>query len=153
MPNVNPIPDGYARLTPYICVQGASDAIDFYTRVFGAQERMRMAGPDGRIGHAEIEIGDAVLMISDEHPEMDVRAPTSIGGTATTLNLYVEDVDATVGRAVAQGATLLRPVQDQFYGDRSGQIQDPFGHRWSIATHIEDVSPDEMQRRAQALAG
>lgn len=146
---VKPIPDGYPQLTPYLCVDRAADAIAFYTDVFGATERMRMPAPDGKIGHAELQIGDSVIMLSDEFPEMNVRAPRSIGGTPTTLSLYVEDVDRVVQRAVDRGATLLRPVENQFYGDRSGQIEDPFGHRWGIATHVEDVSPDEMQRRAQ----
>jgi PhnB protein len=153
MSPVKPVPDGYARLTPYICVDGADQAIAFYTSVFGAVERMRMPADDGRVGHAELLFGDAVLMLSDEYPELDVRAPTSIGGTATTLSIYVDDVDAVVARALAAGARVLRPIQDQFYGDRSGQIRDPFGHRWSIATHIEDVPPEEMQRRAEAAAG
>jgi PhnB protein len=154
MPTVNPIPDGYPRLTPYLCVDRAADAIAYYTDVFGATERMRMPAPDGKIGHAELQIGDAVFMLSDEFPEMNIRAPKSIGGTPTTLSLYVDDVDATVQRALDRGATQLRPVENQFYGDRSGQIEDPFGHRWSIATHVEDVPPDEMQRRAaEAMKG
>lgn len=146
---VKPIPDGYPQVTPYLCVDRAADAIDFYTDVFGATERMRMPAPDGKIGHAELQIGDSLIMLSDEFPEMNVRAPKSIGGTPTTLSLYVEDVDRVVQRAVDRGATLLRPVENQFYGDRSGQIEDPFGHRWGIATHVEDVPPDEMQRRAE----
>ncbi|MGH7554641.1 MAG: VOC family protein [Longimicrobiales bacterium] len=153
MGNVKAIPDGYPQLSPYICVDGAEKAIEFYSKVFGARERMRIPSPGGKIGHAELEIGDAVVMLSDEHPEIGVRAPTSIGGTGTTLSLYVEDVDAVVARAVKEGAKLLRPVENQFYGDRSGQIEDPFGHRWGIATHIEDVSPDEMQRRAAQMMG
>jgi PhnB protein len=114
---------------------------------------MRLPAPDGRIGHAELEFGDVVLMLADEYPEEGIRSPTSIGGTATTLSLYVEDVDAVVDRAVAAGATVLRSVRDEFYGDRSGQIEDPFGHRWSIATHVEDVTPEEMERRARAMGG
>jgi PhnB protein len=153
MANVKPIPDGYPQLTPYLCIDGAAQAIDFYGKVFGAKERMRMPAPGGKVGHAELQIGDSVVMLSDEYPEMDVRGPKSIGGTPTTLSLYVDDVDAVVARAVAQGAKLLRPVKDEFYGDRSGQIEDPFGHRWSIATHIEDVSPEEMQRRAAEVMG
>lgn len=153
MSKVKPIPDGYPQLTPYICVDGAAQAIEFYGKVFGAQERMRMPSPGGRIGHAELQIGEAVVMLSDEHPEMGVRGPKSVGGTATTLSLYVEDVDAVVAKAEAEGAKVLRPVENQFYGDRSGQIEDPFGHRWSIATHVEDVPPDEMQRRAAEMMG
>ncbi len=150
---VKPIPDGYPTLTPYLGVDGAADAIAFYIEAFGAKERMRMDGPDGKVGHAELEIGDGLVMLADEHPEMDVFGPKSIGGTPVTVSMYVEDVDAVVERAVAAGATVLRPVEDQFYGDRLGQIEDPFGHRWAIATHIEDVSPEEMGRRAAAMGG
>jgi PhnB protein len=154
MTKVNPIPAGYPRVTPYLSVDGASAAIDFYRSVFGATERMRMAAPGGRIGHAELQIGDSVIMLSDEYPEMDVRGPKSVGGTPVSLNVYVEDVDAVFGRAVEAGAKPLRPVENQFYGDRSGQFEDPFGHRWSVASHVEEVAPDEMQRRAsQAMGG
>ncbi|HJZ62476.1 MAG TPA: VOC family protein, partial [Miltoncostaeaceae bacterium] len=118
--------------------------------VFGAAERFRLDGPDGRVGHAELEIGNSVLMLSDEWPEGGVRAPGAYGGTPVMLSIYVDDVDATVQRAVDRGATVLRPVEDQFYGDRSGQLTDPWGHRWSVATHVEDVPPDEMARRAAA---
>ena len=153
MSDVKPIPDGYPRLSPYLCVDGASDAIAFYTEVLGGTERMRMDAPGGRVGHAEIEIGDSVLMLSDEWPEAGVRAPGAYGGTPVMMSLYVEDVDATVQRALDRGATILRPVEDQFYGDRSGQFTDPWGHRWSVATHVEDVPPDEMERRAAAAMG
>ena len=153
MSDVKPIPDGYPRLSPYLSVDGASDAIAFYTEVFGGTERMRMEGPGGRVGHAEIEIGDSVLMLSDEWPEAGVRAPGAYGGTPVMMSLYVEDVDATVQRALDRGATILRPVEDQFYGDRSGQFTDPWGHRWSVATHVEDVPPEEMERRAAAAMG
>ncbi|HZR15632.1 MAG TPA: VOC family protein [Acidimicrobiia bacterium] len=153
MAEVKPIPDDYRTVTPYLCVDDATAAIDFYTRVFGAKERMRMPAPDGRIGHAELTIGDSVLMLSDEYPEMEIRGPKSIGGTAVTLSIYVEHVDDVVARAVKGGAKVRRDVQDQFYGDRSGQIEDPFGHVWSVQTHVEDVSPDEMQRRAAAAMG
>ena len=153
MADVKPIPDGYQRLTPYICVDGAAAAIDFYAKVFGAQERMRMPSPGGKVGHAELLIGDALLMLADEHPDMGVHGPKSVGGTPTTLNLYVDDVDAVFARATEEGAKVLRPVEDQFYGDRTGQFEDPFGHRWSVATHIEDVPPDEMQRRAAEVMG
>ncbi|HSO96742.1 MAG TPA: VOC family protein [Acidimicrobiia bacterium] len=149
-PSVQPIPDGYQRVTPYLSVRGASDAIDFYRKVFGAEERMRIAEPSGRIGHAELVIGDCVVMLSDEYPEMGIVSPPTIGGTAVTLAVYVEDVDATFDAAVQAGATVLRPVENQFYGDRSGQIEDPFGHRWSIQTHVEDVDPEEMGERAAA---
>ena len=151
MTQVKPIPDGYPVVTPYICVDGAEKAITFYTHVFGASERMRMAGPDGRIAHAELQLGPGVIMLSDEHPDIGVRSPRAFGGSPVTLSVYVEDVDAVYNRAVAAGATPLRAVSDQFYGDRAGQFEDPFGHRWSVATHIEDVSPEEMARRAQAM--
>jgi PhnB protein len=153
MTKVKPAPDDYPRVTPYLCVDGANAAIEFYTTVLGATERMRIPSPGGRIGHAELEIGDSLIMLSDEHPEMDVRGPRSIGGTPVTLSLYVEDVDRVFERALQAGARALRPVQDQFYGDRSGQFEDPFGHRWNVATHIEDVPPDEMARRAAKLMG
>jgi PhnB protein len=150
---VNPIPEGYRRVTPYLIVDGASDAIDFYTSVFGATERMRMGGPDGKVGHAELEIGDALVMLSDEYPEMNAVSPKTVGGTPVTVMVYVEDVDATVARAVALGATVVRPIEDQFYGDRSGRFEDPWGHDWYVATHVEDVSPEEMERRAAEMAG
>jgi|RhiMethySRZTD1v2_1073278.scaffolds.fasta_scaffold09975_1 PhnB protein len=157
MPDVNPIPEAYPRITPYLCVDGAADAIAFYTDVFGATERMRMGGEPGdpadKVGHAELEIGDGVIMLSDEFPDLGILSPPSIGGTPVTISLYVPDVDATVEAALARGATLVRPVATQFYGDRSGQVLDPWGHRWSIATHVEDVSADEMERRASASPG
>lgn len=145
-----PIPDGYPRVTPYLYVDGASSAIDFYCEVLGATERMRMPGPDGRLGHAELEIGDSVIMLADENPEMDVRSPTALGGTPMSLHVYVDDADSVFARAIQAGAKALRPVEDQFYGDRSGQFEDPFGHRWNVATHVEDVPPDEMAKRAAA---
>ena len=147
---VKPIPDGYHVITPYLCIKGASDAIEFYKKVFGATEVMRMAQPDGRIGHAELQIGDSKFMLADEFPEMDFRSPRSIGGTPVMLHLYVEDVDTVVGRAVAAGAKVLRPIQDQFYGDRSGSVADPYGHVWHVATHKEDLAPEEIRRRAAA---
>lgn len=153
MADVNPIPEGYPRLTPYLCVEGAAAAIAFYGEVFGARERMRMPGPGDTIGHAELEIGDSVLMLADEFPEMEFRSPRSVGGTPVTLSLYVEDVDDVFERAVAAGATAVRAVENQFYGDRSGQFDDPFGHRWSVATHVEDVAPEEMARRAAEMGG
>jgi PhnB protein len=152
MSTVKPVPDGYHRATPYLIVDGAARALDFYKGVFGAAERMRMPGPRGKIGHAEIEIGDSVIMLADEHPEMGARGPRAFGGAAVSLHLYVPDVDATVKKAVAAGAKLLRPVEDKFYGDRTGTIEDPFGHHWHVATHTEDVPADEMARRAAAMA-
>jgi PhnB protein len=144
-----PIPDGYHSITPYLIVNGAAKAIDFYKRAFGAVELMRMPGPDGKIGHAEIKIGDSAIMLADEHPEMGYRGPQSLGGTAVSMMVYVERVDDVFGRAVAGGAKELQPVKDQFYGDRSGTLQDPFGHKWTVATHVEDVPPEEMRRRAE----
>ena len=153
MAKVKPIPDGYPQVTPYLSIDGAAAAIDFYGEVLGTKERMRMPGPDGKIGHAELQLGDSVIMLSDEAPEMDIRGPKSVGGTPVTLSVYVEDVDDVFARAVKAGAKALRPVEDQFYGDRSGQFEDPFGHRWNVASHVEDVSPDEMAKRAAAMGG
>jgi PhnB protein len=150
---VKPIPDGYHAVTPYLIVQGGAAAIDFYARAFGASERMRMGGPEGKIGHAEIEIGDSVIMLADEFPDMGFRSPASIGGTPVSIMLYVEDVDAVFRRAVEAGATELRPVKDQFYGDRSGTLQDPFGHVWTVGTHVEDLSMEEIERRAPQMGG
>ena len=152
MAAVKPIPEGYPQVTPYLVVEGAEAAIEFYGTVFGATERMRLPGPDGTIGHAELQLGDSLIMVADEAPQLGIRGPKVIGGTPVTISVYVEDVDGVVERAVQAGATLLRPVEDQFYGDRSGQLEDPFGHRWSVATHVADVSPDEMGRRAAELA-
>jgi PhnB protein len=149
---VRPVPEGYNTLTPYLSIRGAADAIEFYKKAFGATEVMRMAQPDGRIGHAELQLGDSRLMLADEHPEMDFRSPRSLGGTPVMLHLYVDDVDTVVGRAVAAGAKVLRPIQDQFYGDRSGTVADPYGHVWHVATHKEDLSPEEIGRRAAAQA-
>ncbi len=144
---VQPIPEGYPQVVPYLCVDGAAAAIEFYATVLGTTERMRMPEPDGRIGHAELELGNSVIMLSDEFPDIGVRSPKYVGGTSVTLSVYVEDVDAVFERAVAAGAMVLRPVEDQFYGDRSGQFEDPYGHRWSVASHIEDLSPEEMMQR------
>jgi PhnB protein len=152
MAKVNPIPDGYPRVSPYLIIDGASAAIDFYSKVFGATERVRMPDPDGRIGHAELQLGDSVIMLADEYPEMGIRGPKAVGGTPVTISVYVEDVDGVFDRAVELGAKALRQVEDQFYGDRSGQFEDPFGHRWSVASHIEDVPPDEMAKRAAEAA-
>lgn len=148
---VKPIPDGYHSVTPYLAVKQAADAIEFYQRAFGAKERMRLSAPGGKVGHAELEIGDSVVMIADEHPEMDFRSPDHYGGTAVSLHLYVADVDASFRRATEAGAKPLRPLQDQFYGDRTGAIRDPFGHVWHLATHKEDLSPEEIESRAQAM--
>lgn len=147
---VKPIPDGYHSVTPYLVVKDAARALDFYVRAFGAVELMRMPQEDGRIGHAEIRIGDSRVMLADEFPEIGARSPESIGGSPVTIMLYVDDVDATVARAVSAGAKLTRPVADQFYGDRSGAVTDPFGHVWFVATHVEDVAPEEMERRRAA---
>jgi PhnB protein len=145
------IPDGYHTATPYLIVQGAAQAIDFYKSAFGAKELFRMAGPEGRIGHAEIRIGDSVIMLADESPDMGYRGPRALGGAAVSTMLYVEDVDDRFNRAVAAGAKVRRPLADQFYGDRSGTIEDPFGHVWTIATHVEDVPPDEMKKRMESF--
>jgi PhnB protein len=144
---VKPIPDGYHSVTPYLICKGAAQAIEFYKRAFGATEIMRMPGPDGRLGHAEVRIGDSAVMLADEFPEMDVRGPQSLGGTSVSLLIYVPDVDTAFPRAIKAGGKEVRPLTDQFYGDRSGTLEDPFGHKWTIATHKEDVPPQEMQRR------
>jgi PhnB protein len=149
---VKPIPDGYQTVTPYLIVDGAAAAVEFYEKAFGASERMRMAAPGGKIGHAEIEIGGSCIMLADEHPEMGARGPETIGGTPVFLHVYVEDVDAVVERALAAGAKEVRPVEDQFYGDRAGSFEDPFGHVWHVATRVEEVPADELQRRAAAKA-
>lgn len=152
MAAVKPIPDNYPRLTPYIIVDGGARAIDFYKAAFGAVERMRLAGPDGRIGHAELTIGNSLVMLADEHPAMEAYGPGHFGGSPIGIHLYVDDVDAVVAKCVAAGGTLRHPVENKFYGDRMGTIDDPFGHRWYVTTHIEDVPPDEIARRAAALA-
>jgi PhnB protein len=146
---VKPIPDGYHTVTPYLVLGGAAKAIEFYKQAFGAEELFRMADPSGKVGHAEIKIGDSIIMLADEHPEMGYKGPQSIGGTPVSIMLYVRDVDAVAAKAVAAGATVTRPVQNQFYGDRSGTFTDPFGHVWTVATHVEDLSPDEIGRRAK----
>ena len=151
--SVKPIPDGYHSLTPYLIVKGGARAIDFYKQAFGAIELMRMEGPGGVLGHAELKIGSSIFMLADEHPEMGARSPETIGGTPVSLLLYIENVDDVVARAVAAGAQIVKPVTDQFYGDRSGLIRDPFGHQWNVATHVEDVPPDEMARRAAEVMG
>jgi PhnB protein len=147
---VKPIPDGYHSVTPYIIVGDGARAIEFYKEAFGATELFRMDGPDGKIGHAEIKIGDSHVMLADEHPEMNARSAQTLGGSPVSLLVYVEDVDATFSRAIEAGATERRPVANQFYGDRVGGLEDPFGHVWYVATHVEDVAPEELQKRAAA---
>ncbi len=150
--SVRPIPEGYTSVTPALTVRDAARAIEFYTRAFGARELDRMPSPDGRIWHAEIQIGDARLMLADEFPEMGGRAVESLGGTPVSLHLYVQDADTVVQRAIDAGATVIQPLTNAFWGDRYGRLKDPFGHEWGVATHVEDVSEQEMQRRAQAAA-
>ena len=145
--SAKPIPDGYHTVTPYLVVQNAASALEFYKKAFGAEELMRLASPDGKIGHAEIKIGDSPIMLADEFPEMGYRGPQALGGSPVSIMLYVEDVDARFNQAIAAGAKVKRPVKDEFYGDRAGNLEDPFGHVWTIATHIEDVSVEEMNRR------
>jgi len=145
-----PIPEGYHTLTTYLTIENAAEAIDYYKDVFGAKERIRMEAPDGKIGHAELEIGDSLLMLSDAFPGATSRPPTELGGTTAGAFMYVEDVDGVVKRAVESGATITMDIADQFWGDRFGTITDPFGHSWSIATHVEDVPPEEMAERAKA---
>ncbi|WP_327070092.1 VOC family protein [Kitasatospora sp. NBC_01250] len=154
MTTVKPVPDDYPRVVPYLSVDGAAAAIEFYVSVLGAQKRGGvLTGPDGRVGHAELALGDSVIMLSDEYPEVGSRGPKRIGGSPVTLHVYVEDVDAVFAKALEAGAVELRPVTDQFYGDRAGTFEDPFGHRWNVATHIEDVPPQEMAQRAAAAMG
>lgn len=142
---VKPIPEGYHAITPYLIIDGAAQAIDFYKKAFGATELFRMPDASGkRIGHAELKISDSHIMLADESPTMGYRGPKAVGGTPVSLLLYVDDVDTVIPRAVAQGAMIVQPIKDQFYGDRSGTIHDPFGHVWTVATHKKDVSPEEM---------
>jgi PhnB protein len=148
---VKPIPDGYHTVTPCLVVDGAATALDFYKRAFGAEEVYRMADPSGRVLHAELKIGNSLVMLSDEFPKMDARGPKSIGGTPVSLYVYVQDVDSVYSRAVEAGGKELRPVADQFYGDRTGMLKDPFGHVWSLATHKEDVAKEEIRRRAESV--
>ena len=153
MPDVKPIPDGYSSLTPYLIVSDGNAAMRFYKDAFGATERMCLDAPGGKIGHAELTIGDSVIMLADEYPEMGALSPATIGGTPIGLHLYVTDVDTVTSRAVAAGGKLLHPPENKFYGDRNSTIEDPFGHRWYLSTHVEDVSPDEIARRAAAMHG
>ena len=144
---VKPKPEGYHTATPYLIIQGAAKAIEFYKQAFGAIELMRLDAPGEKIGHAEIKIGDSIIMLADEHPEMGFRSPQALGGTPVSLMLYVEDSDAMFAQAIAAGGTVQRPIQDQFYGDRSGQMIDAFGHVWTISTHKEDLTPAEIEAR------
>jgi PhnB protein len=153
MAKIDPIPSNYPRVTPYLSVDGAAKAIDFYREVFGAEERGRMPGPGGTVGHAELTIGESMIMLADPFPDMGAPTPKALGGSAVTVMVYVEDVDAVFDRAIKAGAKEISPVQDHFYGDRSGQFEDPFGHRWNVASHVEDVSPEEMERRAAQMMG
>ena len=148
---VSPIPAGHPAVSPYLIVDDAPRALEFYKKAFGAKELMRHAGPDGRIGHAEIRIGDSIVMLADEHLEINAKSPKTVGGTPVSLHLYVKDVDAVARQAAGAGAKTVRPVQTQFYGDRSGTFEDPFGHQWHVSTHVEDVSPAELRRRAAQM--
>lgn len=151
--SVKPIPEGYHSVTPYLIVRGGAEAIEFYQKAFGAVELFRFPQPDGKIGHAEIKVGDSPIMLADEYPDMGYHGPQSLGGSPVSLMIYVDDVDTVFNRAVEAGATVKEGLQDKFYGDRMGTVVDPFGHRWHLATHKEDVSVEEMQRRAQAAHG
>lgn len=153
MANVKPIPEGYHSVTPYLSIKGAAAAIEYYKKVFGATELFRMAGPDGKIGHAEIKIGNSPVMLADEYPEMEFVSPKTLGGTPVGLMIYVDDVDTMFTQAINAGAQQVKPLQNQFYGDRSGTLKDPFGHVWTVATHIEDVPPEELEQRAAAAHG
>ena len=153
MSAVKAIPEGYPTVIPYLSIDGAAAAMDFYAEVFGATERLRMSAPAGKVGHAEIDIGGSLVMLADAVPDMGGQSPATIGGSPVTIMIYVEDVDAVVAKAVENGAWLDREVADQFYGDRAGQIVDPFGHIWFVATHIEDISPEELEKRAVAMSG
>ena len=148
---VHPIPAGHPAVSPYLIVDDAPRALEFYKKAFGAKELMRHAGPDGRIGHAEIRISDSIIMLADEHLAVNAKSPKTVGGTPVSLHLYVKDVDAVARQATAAGARTVRPVQTQFYGDRNGMLEDPFGHQWHVSTHVEDVSPAELRRRAAQM--
>ena len=148
---VKAIPEGYEGATPYLIIKGATDALEFYKKAFGATEIMRMPAPGGTIGHAEIKIGKAIIMLADEFPDMNCKSPQAYGGSPVSIMIYVPDVDRFVKRAVDAGATVVRPLENKFYGDRAASLEDPFGHQWHFATHVEDVPPDEMEKRAKAV--
>ena len=152
MSPVKPIPEGYSTVTPYLVIKGAAKAIDYYKQIFGATEKMRMDAGAGRIAHAELKFGDSVVMLADEFPEMGFSGPEKVGGSPVSLLLYVPSVDAVFQRALDTGSRQIKPLENQFYGDRSGTLTDPFGHVWTIATHVEDVSPEEMKNRMAAMA-
>jgi PhnB protein len=145
-----PVPEGYHTVTPYLAVDDAAKAIEYYKRAFGAKERVRMDAPNGKIGHAELEVGDSLVMLSDPFPQASTKPPKELGGTSGSVFMYVEDVDSVVQDAIDAGATVKMPIEDMFWGDRFGTVEDPFGHLWSIATHVEDVPPEEMAERAKA---
>jgi PhnB protein len=151
MTKAKPIPEGYHSVTPYLIIKGAADAIEFYKKAFGATELFRM-DHEGKVGHAEIKIGDSPIMLADENPEMGYKSPTTLGGTPVSIMIYVDDVDTIFKQALSAGGEQQKPLQDQFYGDRSGTLKDPFGHVWHVATHVEDVSPEEMEKRMAAGA-
>lgn len=151
--NVKPIPEGYHSVTPYLIIKGAAAAIEYYKKSFGATELFRMPTPDGKIGHAELKIGDSPIMLSDEHPDLGHVGPQTLGGTPVGIMIYVDDVDTIYKRAISGGGQEIKPLQDQFYGDRSGTLKDPFGHMWTVATHVEDVAPEEMEKRMAAAHG
>jgi PhnB protein len=153
MSDVKPVPDGYPVVSPGLAIDGAAAAIEFYKNIFGATERMRMPGPDGKIAHCELMFGNSVVMLGDPAPDMDFLDPKTVGGTPVNLYVYVEDADAAFAAALAAGAKELTPMTTQFYGDRSGSFEDPWGHRWTVATHVEDVPPDEMDRRMAEMFG
>jgi PhnB protein len=148
---VKPIPDGYHTLTPYLFINGAAKALEYYTQAFGAVESMRVPGPPGKLMHAEMRVGDSAIMLADEFPDMGFRGPQTLGGSTVSILLYVEDVDTVFQRALELGGTQLKPLRDEFYGDRTGTLVDPFGHIWTVATHKEDVAPEEMEKRMQAM--
>jgi PhnB protein len=151
--NAKPIPEGYHSVTPYLIIKGAAEAIEYYKKSFGATELFRMPTPDGKIGHAELKIGDSPIMLADEHPDLGHVGPQTLGGTPVGILIYVDDVDTIYKRAISGGGQEVKPLQDQFYGDRSGTLKDPFGHMWTIATHVEDVAPEEMEKRMAAAHG